>query len=189
MEQKKNSKSWQPEYTAGQRGNPGQASIHDDGSIALKPGQPESTAESTTELTPDCRRIGERRKAFWRSLLYGNFRPRRRSSRRTFLALAVLLLSCTDALFTLNLLNLGATEANIVMALALEVGIDQFVQIKIILTSLSVVVLVVTARRIFFRSYRVEHALQLLAAAYLMVISYELYIFNFVFEFNLLGGV
>ncbi len=204
MEQKNNSKSRQPERAAIPRAKPGETSIHDDDSITLEPGQRQAISESIAELTPDCRRSGERRKSFWRSFLYGNFRPRRRSSRRTFdqndflfdwheprvlyLALAVLLLSCTDAFFTLNLLNLGAAEANIVMASTLEVGIDRFVSIKIILTSLSLLVLVVTARRSFIRSGRVEQILQVFVAAYLMVICYELYIFGFVFEFNLLYG-
>ncbi|MDH3977340.1 MAG: hypothetical protein OEU86_02400, partial [Gammaproteobacteria bacterium] len=72
------------------------------------------------------RRIGEDRRHH-RSILgfiYGNFRPRRRLHRRKddehffwfdwhepkilYIALAIVLLSCTDALFTLNLLKIGA---------------------------------------------------------------------------------
>ena len=204
MKNTNNSKSWEPDYATEQLEKPDQASTHGDGSIAIEPGQPEANSESIIEWKSDCRRNGERRKSFWSSFLYGNFRPRRRSSRREidqheflfdwqeprvlYLALSVLLLSCTDAFFTLNLLNMGAAEANIVMASTLEVGMDHFVLIKIILTSLSVMVLVATAQRNFIRSYRVEHVLQILLATYLMVICYELYIFGFIFEFNLLRG-
>ena len=180
------------------------APIHGRGSIALESEPGETIPQVSDVPAADCRRVGDRRQSFWRSLVYGNFKPRRRSSRRSFdegdylfdwheprvlyLALGILLLSCADALFTLNLLNLGAEEANIVMATALEGGIDRFVTLKIILTSFSVVVLVITARRSFMRSYKVEHVLQLMFLAYLMVIFYELYIFGFVFEFNLLRG-
>ena len=146
------------------------------------------------------RRGGEnRRQHDWRTFLYGNFRPRRRDSRREsdqhhfffdwheprvlYLALGVLLLSCTDALFTLNLINIGATEGNALMASMLAGGVERFVVSKIWLTSLSVVILVIVARRRLFGALNVEHLLQFFCAGYALLICYEIYLFAFVFEY------
>jgi len=151
------------------------------------------------------RRLGEdRRDGFWHAFMYGNFRPRRRLSRRDvdendfwfdwheprvlYLALGVFLLSCTDALFTLNLLNAGAAEANAVMASMLEVGIDRFVTVKITLTGMCLLVLVVTARRMFIRSFSVEHLLQSVFVGYVLLICYEVYLFWYVFGLSIAPG-
>lgn len=147
------------------------------------------------------REAENRRKSAWRSFLYGNFRPRRRNSRREsdqhhlffdwheprilYLALGVLLLSCTDALFTLNLINIGASEGNALMASMLAGGVDQFVISKTWLTSLSVVILVVVARRRLIGSFNVEHLLQFFCAGYALLICYEVYLFAFVFELEI----
>ena len=142
-----------------------------------------------------------RRGGVFRAFLYGNFHPRRRVSQRVadehhllfdwheprilYLALAVLLLSCTDALFTLNLLNAGATEANAVMASMLEQGVDRFVAVKIGITAISVVFLVTIARRKVFMSFSVEHLLQIFCAGYILVICYEVYLFWYVFDLKI----
>jgi len=102
-----------------------------------------------------------------------------------YLALGVLLLSCTDALFTLNLLNAGATEANAVMASMLDQGVDRFVAVKISITAISVVFLVTIARRKVFMSFSVEHLLQIFCAGYILVICYEVYLFWFVFDLKI----
>ena len=149
------------------------------------------------------RRSGDnRRSSFWHSLLYGNFRPRRRSSRRQadshhfyfdwheprilFLALSILLLSCLDALFTLNLINAGATEANLFMAKLLEHSVDKFLAIKILMTAVAVVIMVTAARRRFIGFFSVEHLLQGCCVLYFGVICYEIYLYKFVFNLNLL---
>ena len=155
-------------------------------------------AESAS--TSACRRIANRRNGVLHAFLYGNFRPRRRSSRRAsdqhwtwfdwheprvlYLALGVLLLSFVDALFTLNLLNLGATEANTFMAHMLNLGIDQFVTSKICLTSFSVITLCATARLKFVGPFSVEHLLQFFLFGYILLIGYEVYLFLYVFGFN-----
>lgn len=143
----------------------------------------------------------DRRNGPWRAFLYGNFRPRRRSSRRLadahyywfdwheprvlYLALAILLLSCTDALFTLNLLHAGASEANPLMASLLTMGLDNFVVGKICITSCSVVILVVAARRSFVGPFNVEHLLQTIFAGYLLLVCYEVYMFWYVFDLGI----
>ena len=153
-------------------------------------------------VTVDRRNAVDRRDGPWRAFLYGNFRPRRRRSRRQadahyfwfdwheprilYLALGILLLSCTDALFTLNLLHAGASEANPVMASMLAMGLDNFILGKIGITSCSVVVLVTMARRSFVGTFSVEHLLQTILAGYLLLICYEVYMFWCVFELSIL---
>ncbi len=159
---------------------------------------------SIATVIADRRQAINRRAGIWWAFLYGNFHPRRRNSRRTvdqhdywydwheprvlYLALGVFLLSCTDALFTLNLLNAGAGEANAVMASMLETGIDRFVTAKISITGLSVLVLVVAARRKFVGSFSVEHLLQSIFLGYVLLISYEIYMFWYVFGLSIAPG-
>jgi hypothetical protein len=142
-----------------------------------------------------------RRDGVWWSFLYGNFHPRRRSSRRDidkhhflfdwheprilYLALGVLLLSCTDALFTLNLLKAGADEANAVMAAMLDESMVKFLNVKIGMTATSLLILVATARRKFYKSVSVEHLLQAFCIGYFLLICYEIYMFLYVFELNI----
>ena len=149
----------------------------------------------------DRRKLEDRREETWRAFLYGNFRPRRRLGRREtdnhlflfdwyeprvlYLALGVLLLSCTDALFTLNLLNHGATEANFIMASALERGIDGFLASKISLTVIPLVFLVAVVRRKFLGACTVELLLQFFCAGYLLLICYQIYLFEFIFDLNI----
>jgi len=150
----------------------------------------------------DRRQNADRREATWHAFLYGNFRPRRRLGRREadghlylfdwyeprvlYLALGVLLLSCIDALFTLNLLNHGAAEANIFMASALERGIDGFLTSKISMTGIPLVFLVAVVRRKFLGACSVERLLQFFCAGYLLLICYEIYLFEFVFDLNII---
>lgn len=146
----------------------------------------------------DCRRnVADRRRRSIGAFLYGNFRPRRRGVRRSdddhrflfdwheprvlYLALAVLLLSCTDALFTLNLLLLGAHEANALMNSMLAEGVDAFLAVKISMTAISIIVLVAAANRKFFGLFRVERLLQLICLGYVVLIAYEIWLFSSVF--------
>ena len=157
---------------------------------------------TATAVTVDRRNTAERRDGTWRAFVYGNFRPRRRSSRREadahhfwfdwheprvlYLALGILLLSCTDALFTLNLMHAGAIEANPLMASMLAMGLDDFILGKIGITSCSVVVLVVVARRSFFGTFSVEHLLRTILAGYILLVCYEIYMFWYVFDLSIL---
>jgi hypothetical protein len=148
----------------------------------------------------DRRNNGCRRdRSIW-AFLYGNIRPRRRDSRRAddqhlfivdwheprvlFLALGILLLSCLDALFTLNLLSAGAAELNLIMDVLIAHSIELFLAIKIGLTAVSVVLLVIVARRKFWGSFRVLHVMQLLCLGYVVLIGYEIHLLarNFVWN-------
>jgi len=166
---------------------------------AMGPAAPGSSLAAA--VIAERRSSNDRRYGALRAFLYGNFRPRRRKHRRAtdghlflfdwyeprvlFLALGVLLLSCADALFTLNLLPLGATEGNLVMATMLDQGMAGFLVSKISLTSISLVVLVALVRRKFYRSFSVEHLLITLFIGYVLLIGYEIYLFKFIFRFNI----
>ncbi len=140
------------------------------------------------------RRTGRdrRREKSLRAFFYGNFRPRRRSSRRVaddhryifdwhephllYIAVSIVLLSCTDALFTLNLLHIGAVEANLFMDGLISLGVEQFVWTKIGITAVSVLTLVFAAQSSFMGQFRVFRLLQVICAGYLALIFYEIYL-------------
>ena len=135
-----------------------------------------------------------RREKSLHAFVYGNFRPRRRNSRRAadshrfifdwhephlmYVALAIVLLSCTDALFTLNLLHIGAVEVNLFMNDMLAVGIEQFLWVKISLTIVSVLALVFAAQRHFMGWFRVFRLLHLICIGYFVLIAYEIFLFS-----------
>ncbi|MCC7258667.1 MAG: hypothetical protein IT486_09865 [Gammaproteobacteria bacterium] len=132
-----------------------------------------------------------RRHSAW-SFFYGGLRPRRRFGRRAgdehrtfldwhepgvlYLALAILLMSCTDALFTLNLLAVGGEELNVVMRLLLGQGPGWFVWVKITLTAASLVVLATVARRRLLGRVPVVALIWLFAFAYAVLIGWEIYL-------------
>jgi len=158
-------------------------------------------AAVSSGLDDDRRGSADQRGRPIRSFFYGNFRPRRRAHRRgeddhrfvfdwheprvLYLALSILLLSCVDALFTLNLLHFGAEEANFLMDALLGQSVDQFLMVKIGLTAISLIFLVVSAQRHFMGWFRVERLLQLICIGYFGLIAYEIYLFNLIFEFRI----
>ncbi len=139
------------------------------------------------------RQNGCRRSISVASFVRGNIRPRRRHNRRheddvvlldwhepriLYLALAILLLSCTDALFTLNLMAVGAEEMNVLMKALMEKSVGLFLASKISLTAISVVVLVGLAQRSFMGWFRVVRVMQLVCAGYFGLIAYQVYLLS-----------
>jgi hypothetical protein len=138
------------------------------------------------------RRTGDDRRRHWSlwSILYGGVRPRRRRERRRddheqhwldwhepsvlYLAIAIVLLSCTDALLTLNLLAVGGEELNVIMDHFIGRDASLFLAVKIGLTVVSVVLLGVAARRRFFGVVRVGLILEAVCLGYAVLIGYEL---------------
>lgn len=124
------------------------------------------------------------------NLRHLGLRPRRQQSRRAaddagsytdwydarLLAssLGIIICSCLDAFFTLNLLQLGATELNLLMAGLIEKDVRIFVNFKVSVTALSVILLVIHNNFRIFSSLRVEYLLHFAFAAYLVLIGYEL---------------
>ena len=139
------------------------------------------------------RRFPDRRRLTFRTFLRSGVTPRRRSGRRQgerdgvvdwhepdllFLALAILLLSITDAFFTVTLLSNGATEVNPLLAYVIQHFPGFFPIFKMTLTGVGVVVLVAMARASVFRIVRVKTVLQLILAGYVAVIAYEAWMLN-----------
>ncbi len=151
-------------------------------------------------LLEDRRGADRRRENSIHAFLYGNFRPRRRNSRREadshrfifdwhephllYVALTIVLLSCTDALFTLNLLHLGATEVNLFMNDMLTVGVEQFLWVKISTTVVSVLALAFAAQRRFMGWFRVIRVLHLICVGYFFLIAYEIYLFSYILDLS-----
>ena len=142
----------------------------------------------------DDRRAGvERRRRLWWSMLYGSFRPRRRSLARRgddsrlhmvdwhaapllAAAIGILVLSMTDAFMTVTLLANGAIEVNPIMANMIYRSVALFAAVKMTLTGASVVFLVVLAHYRFLRRVRVEWAIYGVLLGYGSLIAYEIWL-------------
>ncbi len=140
------------------------------------------------------RRLHHRRYHSLWSFLYGGVRPRRREGRRVtdhelvfldwheprvlFLVLAILLMSCTDALFTLNLLAIGGEELNALMDALIRTDIETFLYVKIGVTAACVVLLAFAAPRHFMGRLPVVRLLQLFCGGYAALIVYEIYLLS-----------
>jgi hypothetical protein len=135
--------------------------------------------------------MDRRRHSAW-SFLYGGLRPRRRFGRRLgdehrifldwheprvlYIALAIVLMSCADALFTLNLLAVGGQEVNAFMRAMLGHGVRWFLWVKIGLTGMSIVILVAVARRRVLGVVPVWWLIRLVFAGYVALIGWEIYL-------------
>lgn len=152
-----------------------------------------TTDKQATQPPIPERRLDERRSHSPWSLAYGSFRPRRRIGRRgrdhdrifldwheprvLYLALAIVLMCCADALFTLNLMAIGAEEMNALMDNLIAHDVDRFLAIKIGVTGGSVILLGVAARRRFLGVLPVYRVLQLFCAGYAALLVWELTLF------------
>jgi hypothetical protein len=130
-----------------------------------------------------------RQRTLW-SFVYGCLNPRRRNHRRgvddhklyvdwhesslLWLALAIVLMSCMDALFTLNLMAVGAQEINWFMRGLIEEDINRFLIVKIALTSFGVVTLVAASRYRLMGRRIVKGLFRVICGMYAMLICYEL---------------
>jgi hypothetical protein len=132
----------------------------------------------------------DRRGRVWWSVLYGNFRPRRRRPPRRLtdsrfhsldwhsphllaVAIGILLLSVADALMTVTLLSGGAVEVNPIMAAVVYRGAAVFASVKMAMTGLGVMVMVVLARYRFMRVVRVDIAMYAVLVFYAVLLAYE----------------
>ena len=148
-------------------------------------------ARLTEPLIPE-RRASERRSHSVWSFTYGSFRPRRRVGRRDrdheriyldwheprvlYLVLAIVLMCCADALFTLNLMAVGAEEMNALMGALIAQDVEHFLIVKIGVTCISVVLLAFAARRQFLVVIPVFRVLQLFCAGYFALLLWELWL-------------
>jgi hypothetical protein len=148
-------------------------------------------ARSGLDLHNERRNRPDRRQRIWWSLVYGNFRPRRRRpARRTddgryhaldwhgphlwAVSIGVLILSVADAFMTLILMSGGAVEVNPFMAMFVGRNVAVFAALKMAITGISIMLLVFLARYRFLRLVRVDVILYCILAAYLILIGHEL---------------
>ena len=91
-------------------------------------------------------------------------------------AMAIVLMSLMDALFTLNLLSLGAEEINYFMNVLIGYGASVFLTVKLAATSCGVVLLVAFARFKLGGILPVRRVLEILCGVYACLIIWELYL-------------
>ena len=131
----------------------------------------------------------DRRDLSWRTLIFGYLRSRRRTTRRVsegmpiftdyhhpwlfFLATGIMLLSCIDAVLTLQLLDRGAIELNPFMAAVINQGTMTFAVTKMLLTSIGILALVFLARATFMRRFRTGLILTFFFSGYAILVCYE----------------
>ncbi len=95
-------------------------------------------------------------------------------------AMAIVLMSCIDAFFTLQLLNLGAQEMNYFMQVLLAADTSTFLLAKFSMTALGVICLVAFARFRLGGIVRVRRVLEALCGMYACLIIWELYLLTFI---------
>ena len=88
-------------------------------------------------------------------------------------SLVILVLCVVDAFMTLNLINHGATEANLVMRVAIEEGVAAFILTKYLMTATSVLFLVIHSHFRIVRSWQVHHVIAGFALVYVVLLIYE----------------
>jgi hypothetical protein len=134
----------------------------------------------------------ERRAQSLSSIIYGGLYPRRAYNRRPgddqkfivdwhdaglfMVAMGIILMSMMDALFTLNLLSLGAEEINYFMKVLIESDVSLFLLVKLSTTAAGVILLVAFARFRLAGILPVRRVLQTLCGAYACLIIWELYL-------------
>ncbi len=145
---------------------------------------------ATVEAVAERRARNERREFSWKTVFFGFFRSRRHAHRRDrdsevlfldwhhpwlfFLSVGTMLLSCTDAFLTLQLLQRGMIEANPFMAAMLEFGVGYFVSSKVALTGFGILVLVYLAKLHFLNRFRTGLFLTIFFSFYACLVCYEL---------------
>lgn len=147
-----------------------------------------SNSERTGTIS-QARDSDDRRQFSWRTVIFGFLRSRRRTTRRNnedapvytdwhhpwlfFLAIGTMLLSCMDALLTLQLIDRGAVEINPVMAIVMDKGTLVFAATKMLLTGLGILVLVFMSRSRVFNLLRTGLVLTAFFSAYACLVCYE----------------
>ena len=147
------------------------------------------------ESLNETRASDDRREFSWRTVFFGFLRSRRRDTRRDnedapmytdwhhpwlfFLATGIMLLSCMDAFFTLQLLDRGAIEINPAMAVMIGQGTLAFAATKMLLTGLGILILVFLSQTRMFNLMRTGLVLTAFFAFYACLVCYEfIYLLN-----------
>ncbi len=143
-----------------------------------------------TSPTDHSRRSQQRRRLSLATFIMGIRVGNRRDGRRTsdqlgyyvdrfesqllYVALGIMLLSAADAMFTLHLLQMGATELNPFMDLLINIDQGLFALVKLTITAFGVIVLVIHVKFQLFRVLNTGIFLYGIFPAYLCLVIYEL---------------
>ena len=90
------------------------------------------------------------------------------------LAIALMILSIMDAVFTLTLISRGGSEVNPFMNALLQHSVWAFTGFKMILTGIPAIILVAVGNMLLFKKYRARSILAALVGVYLGLIVYHL---------------
>lgn len=90
------------------------------------------------------------------------------------LVIGVMLLSMTDAFFTLTLLSRGAIETNPIMDYFLNIGVSAFVISKMVLTGSCVLFLTALSSYLFLNRFLIGKLITMSFIGYMVLICYEL---------------
>ena len=143
-----------------------------------------------SDVIADRRALTDRRSFSWRTVFFGFMRSRRHNTRREvdgdvifmdwhhpwlfFLSVGIMLLSCTDAFLTLQLIEHGMIEANPVMAAMLGIGTSTFAVSKVLMTGTSILILVFLAKAHFMSRLRTGLLLTVFFSIYCCLVCYEI---------------
>jgi len=134
----------------------------------------------------------DRRQQNISSVVYGCLHPRRQENRRPaddqwclidaydpgliMVSLSIVLMSCLDAFFTLELLSMGANEVNYFMKVLIESDVSSFLTTKLLITCSGVVFLTAMARFRIAGILPVRRILEVLCGVYACLIVWELFL-------------
>ncbi len=153
--------------------------------------QANSSADEVTETAiAERRKMYDRRRHTWRTITYCGFegRGRRYYARRNdcdcyldwydpklvFTGIVILVMSCLDALFSLMLIDRGASEVNYFMARLMETSDALFIAVKLAVTAFGIIFLLMHAHFRIWRIISGKRLLQAVIAVYGLLIGYEL---------------
>ncbi|MCB1756249.1 MAG: hypothetical protein KDJ38_12040 [Gammaproteobacteria bacterium] len=147
------------------------------------------TAQPLDYVSPR-RKTLDRRRFSGKTVYYSLVKPRRRHCRRLedkhypindiygwpemLSAIALVVMSCTDAVFTLLLILQGGKELNPFMDYFLQIGTFEFVAAKMLITFFSIFFFVASWNFLVFSFFRVRNFLFAALVIYGTLIAYEL---------------
>lgn len=136
--------------------------------------------------------VCDRRSQSLQSVVIGGWRGRRAANRRDgddqhfivdvydmgliMVSLAVVIMSCLDAFFTLQLLSMGASEINFFMDTLIKTDQRVFLIVKLFCTCTGVMFLTMMSRYRLFGVLPVRRVLEGLCGIYVCLIIWELYL-------------
>jgi hypothetical protein len=96
------------------------------------------------------------------------------------LAVALMILSVMDSIFTLTIISHGGSEVNPFMNALLEKSVTAFTVMKMLLTAIPALILVATANIMFLNRWRARSLLATMVGLYAGLICYELLLLSYV---------